>query len=117
MSAASVSSVTPFDFRSDFETVAEEPDKITLRVSELAALLEDTRRSTAELLRDEQIQIQADAMKASSEALRKALTQIVALAELLENASFSEETRTEAMAQVRSLAAELIDGQGNLFHL
>ena len=39
MSAASVSSVTPFDFRSDFETVEDEPDKITLRVSELAALL------------------------------------------------------------------------------
>ncbi|WP_084398144.1 hypothetical protein [Henriciella aquimarina] len=119
MSARPVKSVTPFDFRSDFEapdtTSTEDDDRISISVSELAALLEDTRRSTAEMLRDEQVQIQADAMRESATALKQALARIVDLVELLEKASLSEETREDALSRVRSIAAELIDGQGNLF--
>ena len=116
MSSQPVKSVTPFDFRSDFEQQSTEPDKISLTVAELAGLLDDARRTTADMLRNEQVQQQADAMRASSEALKTSLAQIVQLAELLETASFSDEIRDEALTRVRALAAELIDGQGNLFH-
>lgn len=117
MSSQPVKSVTAFDFRSDFQQPGDEPGRISLTVGELAALLDDARRTTAEMLRNEQVQQQADAMRASSQALKTALAQIVQLAELLETASFSDEIRDEALTRVRALAAELIDGQGNLFHL
>lgn len=116
MSTRPVTSVSPFDFRSDFEPPGNEPGRITLGIEDLAGLLEDARRTTADMLRDEQVKLQAEAMKASAEALKTALSQIVELAHLLEESSFSEETRTEALTRVRLLAAELIDGQGNLFH-
>ncbi|WP_300395959.1 hypothetical protein [Henriciella sp.] len=115
MSRKPVSSVTPFDFRSDFDTPAPNESQVTMTVSELAALLDDARRSTAEMLRDEQVKLQADAMRDSAESLKAALRQIVELAELLESSTLSEETRDEAVDRVRAVAAELIDGQGNLF--
>ena len=119
MSAHPVRSAIPFEFRSDFAppetTSTDEDGTIAISLPELAALLEDTRRSTAEMLRDEQVKIQADAMRESAASLKTALSRIVDLAQILESASFSEETREQALGQVRSIAAELIDGQGNLF--
>lgn len=120
MSARTVSNVTPFDFRSDFTVPEPEKpasdDRISISVSELAALLDQTRESTAQMLRDEQVQIQAEAMKSSAETLKSALMQIVQLAQTLESAALSEDVRADALSQVRNIASELIDGQGNLFH-
>ncbi len=119
MSGVSIKSVTPFDFRSDFEAPAHqaeaEKDRISISLPELAALLEDTRQSTAALVRDEQLKYQADAMRASAASFKTALAQIVQLAQTLENAAITENDRDNAMSQVRTIAAELIDGQGNLF--
>ena len=116
MSRRIATNVVPFEFRSDFDTAQKRDDQVTLSAAELAALLDDARRSTAELLRDEQVQLQADTMRESSETLRAALTQIVALAELLESSALSADTKTDALSRVRALAAEIIDGQRNLFH-
>lgn len=113
---ARLATVTPFEFRSDFDTSPKPADQVTLSAGELAALLDDARRSAAEMLRDEQVQLQADAMRQSAETLRAALARIVDLAELLESSALSTETKTDALSRVRALAAEIIDGQRNLFH-
>lgn len=118
MTTARVQSVSPYEFRSDF-TLPEPPppqdDRIAISMSELAALLDDTRQSTARLVRDKEARIRAAAMTQSSDALRVALLQIVELANALEKAPISETLREEAKARVRKIAAELVDGQGNLF--
>ena len=120
MSTKPTRKVSPFEFRSDFTapepSAADDDDRISIRVSELAALLEDTRNSTAQMLRDEQIKAQAEAMTSTAKALKTALSQIIELAHTLENASLSEEIRDDALGRVRNIASELIDGQGNLFH-
>ena len=119
MSRSAIQSLAPFEFRSDFAAPAPAPqtpdDRITISVGELAALLDDTRESTARLLRDDQVRQQAEAMQASSEALRSVLLKIVELANALEKASISEPLRSDAKDRIRKIAAELIDGQGNLF--
>ena len=119
MTARSVKSVIPFEFRSDFEPPApaqdEENNRLSISIAELAALLEDTRTSTANLIQDEQAKIQAEAMTASAQGLKTALSHIVELAGLLENASLSRDTKQDALKRVRHIAAELIDGQGDLF--
>ena len=119
MSTAKVKSVDAFEFRSDFGPPAPPPapqdDRISISVSELAALLDDTRQSTERMVRDRGARMRATAMTRSSDSLRVALLQIVELAQALENATISESLREEAKARVRKIAAELIDGQGNLF--
>ncbi len=55
-------------------------------------------------------------MKSTAAALKTALTQIIELVQTLEKSSLSEATREDALSQVRKIASELIDGQGNLFH-
>lgn len=110
-------SVTPFDFRSDFSQPEDGPERLSISIEELGALLDDARRSTADMLRDEQVKLQADAMKESAQALKASLAQIVELAELLESAAISESVKDDAIGRVKRLAAELIDGQGNLFHV
>lgn len=119
MTARAVKSVTPFEFRADFKAPqpvqADHEDRISISIAELAALLEDTRSSTADLVRDEQVKLQADAMGASANGLKTALGHIVELAGVLENASLSDDAREDALKRVRHIAAELIDGQGDLF--
>lgn len=120
MSRQAAHTISPFEFRSDFTapdlSAADTDDRISISVSELAALLEDTRESTARLLRDEQAEAHAEAMKSSAAALKTALTQIIELAQTLEKSTLSDATREEALSHVRKIASELIDGQGNLFH-
>lgn len=119
MSTAKVKSVDAFEFRSDFGPPAPpappQDDRISISVSELAALLDDTRQSTERMVRDREARMRAAAMTRSSDSLRVALLQIVELAQALENATISESLHEEAKARVRKIAAELIDGQGNLF--
>lgn len=119
MSETSAARVTPFQFRSDFDSSAEaqapRDDRISLSVAELAALLEDTRQSTATLIRDEQLQAQGEALRATTDQLKSALANIVQLAETLERIDLSKEDRDDINAQVCRIASEMIDGQGNLF--
>lgn len=119
MTKRPASAVTPFEFRSDFDASASqqtsESERISISVAELAALLEDARQSAAALVRDEQIQAQADAMRATTEQLKSALANIVRLAETLEKVDLSKEDREDVNAQVCRIASEMIDGQGNLF--
>lgn len=118
MSAARQLTVTPFEFRSDFSAPAPVPvgpEKIAISIAELAALLEDTRRSTLDMVRDREAKARNAAIERSSDALRIALLQIVELANALEKASISEAVRQDAKARIRKIASELVDGQGNLF--
>ncbi|MGB3625572.1 MAG: hypothetical protein WA989_07085 [Henriciella sp.] len=119
MSQRATAKVTPFDFRSDFDTSeglkTGQDDRISISVAELAALLEDTRQSTAALVRDEQLKLQSEALKATTEQLKSALANIVQLAETLERLDISESDRDEVTTQVCRIASEMIDGQGNLF--
>ena len=120
MSTRAVKSVVPFEFRGDFEAPApappaDEEERVSLNIAELAALLEDARSGAAELVRDEQVQIQADAMRDSAQALKSALANIVELAQILEKASISDDVRQDALTRVRHIATELVDGQGDLF--
>ncbi|RIJ23375.1 hypothetical protein D1224_03650 [Henriciella barbarensis] len=118
MSAARQQTVTPFEFRSDFSAPAPPPtgpEKIAISISELAALLDDTRRSTLDMVRDREAKARNAAIERSSDALRIALLQIVELANALEKASISESVRQDAKARIRKIASELVDGQGNLF--
>ncbi|WP_018147977.1 hypothetical protein [Henriciella marina] len=118
MSAAPLQSVSPFEFRSDFaapDLSPAKPDRINVSVTELAALLDDTRQSTLKMVRDREAKSRNMAMERSSDALRVALLQIVELANALEKAPVSETVREDAKARIRKIAAELIDGQGNLF--
>lgn len=118
MSTAKVQSVSAFEFRSDFAPYtppAPQDDRIAISVAELAALLDDTRQSTERMVRDKEARIRAAAQTRSSDSIRIALLQIVELANALEKATISESLREDARARVRKIAAELIDGQGNLF--
>ncbi|WP_300380242.1 hypothetical protein [Henriciella sp.] len=119
MTARAAKTVTPFEFRADFEAPQSvqpaDEDRISISIAELAALLEDTRSSTASLVQDEQLKLHADAMSASASGLKTALGHIVELAKTLETASLSDDARQDALKRVRHIAAELIDGQGDLF--
>lgn len=110
--------ITPFDFRSDFaapDPSAAGPERISISIAELAALLDDTRRSTAEAIRNEQVEAQNAAIAQTTEQLKSALAQIIRLAETIENIDFSEDDRASVTGQVCKIASEIIDGQGNLF--
>ncbi len=119
MSKTRPATVTPFDFRSDFtapEPPATDQDaRISISVAELAALLEDTRQSTAALILNEQVEQQTEAIRHTNEQLKAALAQIIQLAETLEKIDLSEADRSEVNTQVCRIASEMIDGQGNLF--
>ncbi|WP_084420010.1 hypothetical protein [Henriciella litoralis] len=119
MTKTEVSGLRPFEFQSDFSPPAPPPapadDRILISVAELAGLLDDTRNNTAKLVRDRYVQQQTEAMKQSSASLRTALIKVVELADALEKATLSSEVRAEAKSKIRQIAAELVDGQGNLF--
>ncbi|MEM5518421.1 hypothetical protein WNY37_15805 [Henriciella sp. AS95] len=117
MSQSKRTTVTPFGFRSDFSAPedAQQETRISISVAELAALLEDTRQSTAALIRNEQVEQQAEAIRSTTQQLKAALAQIIDLAETLERIDLSEADRQDINTQVSRIASEMIDGQGNLF--
>ena len=111
-----ISSLSPYVFSSDF--AAPEPkteDTISVRIEDIAALLADTRESTAALVRDDTLKAAAEQLRDTSTDLRRALATIVDLAAHLETAAIDEYDRQTALASVRKLAATLIDHQGDLF--
>ena len=111
-----IESLQPFPFESDFSVAKiETPEQITLSAGDLAALLADTRDSTAALVRDDTLSAQAEHLETISADLRQALSAIVNLAAHLESASIDEHDRRMALDNVRHLARTLIDGQGELF--
>ncbi|MCH2458995.1 MAG: hypothetical protein MK186_13220, partial [Henriciella sp.] len=80
MSAARQQTVTPFEFRSDFSAPVPAPmgpEKIAISISELSAILEDTRRRTLDMVRDREAKAPNAAIERSSDALRIALLQNV----------------------------------------
>ena len=111
-----VENLKPYTFESDFTAPkAGDPDQITLTAADLAALLADTRESTAALVRDETLSTEATRLEAVSAELRDALGAIVDLAAHIEKASIDEHDRKMALGNIRRIAATLIDGQGELF--
>ncbi len=111
-----VESLKPYVFESDFTAQkADDPDQITLTTADLAALLADTRESTAALVRDETLSAEAGRLEAVSTELRAALGAIADLAAHIEKASIDEHDRNMALGNIRRIATTLIDGQGELF--
>ena len=109
-------SIQPYEFNSDFSAATpNDADKIAMTSADLAALLAETRESTAALVRDETLAAETARLHEVSENLREALTAIVNLAAFLERAAIDEHDRQIALSGVRRLATTLIDGQGELF--
>ncbi|MEM1088178.1 MAG: hypothetical protein AAGH90_10635 [Pseudomonadota bacterium] len=110
--------LTPFPFDSDFQFVSPPEDEtgtILMTAEELAALLADTRDSTATLVRDDTLKAHAEHAEKITDDLKSALERIVDLAAHLDTASLAEEDRKVALESVRRLASTLIDGQADLF--
>ncbi|MCF6329440.1 MAG: hypothetical protein L3J02_06545 [Henriciella sp.] len=111
-----VQNLKPYALTSDFTAQnADDPDQITLTAADLAALLADTRESTAALVRDETLSAEAKRLEAVSTELRAALGAIADLAAHIEKAAIDEHDRNMALGNIRRIAATLIDGQGELF--
>jgi hypothetical protein len=111
-----IESLKPFPFESDFSAPkADDPNLITMSAMDLAALLADTRESTAALVRDETLSAESERIANVADNLKQALTAIVHLAAHLENAAIDEADRQQALHNVRRLASTLIEGQGELF--
>lgn len=113
-----VARLTPFSFESDFTPPMppEEPrGDIHLTADELAALLAETRESTADLVRDETLNHHSEQMKSLSKDMKDALGLVVDLADHLDTAALNEHDRQAALEKVRRLAGTLIDGQTDLF--
>ncbi len=111
-----VEALQPFTFESDFcAPKTETAETITLSAAELAALIAETRESTAALVRDETLGAQAERLAVISTDLREALSAIVNLAAHLESAAIDQHDRRTALESVRRLARTLIDNQGELF--
>lgn len=114
-----VARLTPFSFESDFTQPAPQEEAhgdIVLTAEELAALLAETRESTADLVRDDTLSQHAMQMKSLSSEMKDALGLVVDLADHLETAGLNEHDRQAALEKVRRLAGTLIDGQADLFH-
>ncbi len=112
-----VENLTPFSFQSDFSSPAEEAstDTITLSTEELNVLISETRAATAELVKNDALQIEADRLADISQQLKLALARVVELTHHLETASLDEHDRQTALESVRRLAGSLIAGQQDLF--
>ena len=111
-----VSTLHPFPLTSDFTLPPPETKgEVRFNAEELAALIQETRESTAELVRNDLLAVEADKLKAVSDQLNASLVQIVNLAAHLEKARIDETDRRQALDTVRKLASTLIDGQGELF--
>lgn len=116
-----VARLSPFTFESDFSApvAPEAPEApggdIVLTTDELAALLADTRKSTADLVRDNTLKAHADQMQKLSKEMKSALGLVVDLAGHLENAALDEHDRKAALEKVRRLASTLVAGQTDLF--
>ncbi|MEM1390670.1 MAG: hypothetical protein AAGG45_06280 [Pseudomonadota bacterium] len=113
-----IKTLSTFPFEQDFKP-AKAPEKesgqIILTADELAALIAETRSSTAQLVRDETLQAHAREMKARLNDLQLALERVSDLAAHLQTASLNEEDRRIALEKVRYLASTLVDGQADLF--
>lgn len=113
-----LTSLQPFPFASDFTVTPQAPEteeSLNIKTEDLAALLNEARTSTAELVRDETLSAEAERLSKVSEHLTDALKLIVSLAELLESAAIDEQDRQVALENVRRLASSLIDGQTDMF--
>lgn len=111
-----IENLKPFPFQSDFSVPqCGEPDQITLSAADLAALLSDTRVSTAELVRNDTLAEHADTLSNVSGDLKSVMTRIVDLAAYLETAAIDEHERKHAIENVRRLASTVLEGQGELF--
>lgn len=111
-----VEKLQSYTFSSDFlPPEPETENRVSLTVEELAALLEDARRTTAEMVRDETLSLQAEKLSALSDTMREALLAVSSLASHLEKAAIDEHDRLNALNAVRHLARSLVDGQGELF--
>jgi hypothetical protein len=112
----SIENLKPFPFESDFSAPRkDDPEQITLSASDLATLLSETRKSTAELVRNDALAEQADTLSNVSGDLKSVMTRIVDLAAYLETAAIDEHDRQQAMENVRRIASTVLEGQGELF--
>ncbi|MEM7492601.1 MAG: hypothetical protein AAF296_04420 [Pseudomonadota bacterium] len=113
-----IKTLKTFPFERDFKppkATENEPGQIVLTPDELAALISETRDSTAKLVRDETLSLHAREMKTRIQDLRSALERVSDLAAHLQTASLSEQDRLVALEKVRYLASTLVDGQADLF--
>lgn len=113
-----VGKLESFPLSADFlppQPVVEPDNRLSLTPEELSAMLDDARRTTAELVRDETLNLQAEKLVSFGESLREALLAISDLASHLEKAAIDEHDRQTALNAVRHLACSLVDGQGELF--
>lgn len=116
-----ISRITPFTLSSDFTAPEADkpdtlrPDEIRLGQVELATLLQQARTETADLIRNDILAQEADKLARISARFETALSQIIDLANHLESAHLAECDRIQALASVRKLASNLLDGQGDFF--
>lgn len=121
MTDRAVKAVTPFDFRADFgpqpEDIAEEaePARVSFTGEEVAGLIAQVRAETLAEVAAMKAEAESERLSKVTAEVRRALGEVVQLMSLIEAARFDAETEERLRGAVESLAARLIDGQGDLF--
>ena len=116
-----VKSLTPFDFRSDFQVAEPQPvdddPPVRLTTAELVTLLAEARAEGAATVQREQAREESERLQGVTNALNEALTNLVALTGHLETFANEEGFSERASQLIRATARTILDGQGDLFTL
>lgn len=120
MTDRAVKAVTPFDFRADFgpqpeEFVEAEPARVSFTGEEVAGLIAQVRAETLAEVAAMKAEAESERLSKVTGEVRRALGEVVQLMSLIEAARFDTETEERLRGAVESLAARLVDGQGDLF--
>ncbi len=110
-----VKSLAEFDFRGDFAPAAGAADTVRLSAAELAALLAGARADGAEAERARDAARESARLEAVSGQLKRALDELLRLAECLDRAALPEGAAREARTLIASACQGIVDGQGDLF--
>lgn len=109
-------SAEPFEFQSDFSAPkTDDPGRVNMPAEDFASLLSQARAEGLMEGRASAASDEAERMEAVSKQLREALSDLVALAELLENSVGKDGAPDAVRTLIKSAAQRLIDGQGDLF--
>lgn len=110
-----IDSYRPFHFSPDFTSNTNRETGIAMQQQDLIALISDTRQATADLVRQNAAAKTREDLERVNGQLQNALAAILRLTETINAPHFSARERDDAKAALGQIAAELVDGQDDLF--
>ena len=119
MTRSAVKTVTDFVFQSDFQAPApaheDDINTVSVTARELAELLANARAEGMAAAHTRFENEHADRLNAASDALKTALTDLLALAEHLDQSPLSAGLQCQANQLIATACAHIVSGQRDLF--